>query len=574
MEEINKIHLRINQLKTEIKPQIFYGIQRKYLTKFILANRKPITRFLILALVESLLLISLPIILKFLVENDYNFFRLHSLLLDVTLLSVLVLAYIVTSYLLIRLDQTISFNLINQIKMHWLGRFYGTASSRTSVLSDGSLITKFVYHTQLLKMALEKVVMEGTRAIIFYLVILASAFLFSSSTFLWLLLGFPFLCLVFFIFYRIGSYYISREQTLNTRLIKAIVQQTSNLQQTQSLGLVRPRFKMIEGLLEQDTFFRKRREIWVKFSDRLVFALILLSGGFLYVLKDFYPIFSWDSWTESAIGLILAGFFTKVVIQVTHAGLFGQALKTGLIISIPDFAVGKNPGDSSVDLDFNQKILVYGRKVRLSKFAGVIVNFELELLPGSKTLIRSEGPLGKSTLARYLGGLKQVDSLNVKNGRRRILSVKWGSSCRSRQYLSLSRIYRETIAEFLLAKPSEEINQEDLQKVFQVLGRHPEFEFIFKFNDFLGKRFNSSESSETELILLQIAQAVLNKPRLICVDHDIFDHQNERVSRGLEILEQECSGSTLVFFSGLTGQPDTGRFENTYTLSKNAFQKN
>jgi hypothetical protein len=573
VDQIKKIHLKISQMKSEIKPEILKGTQKSYLKKFIRSNRQPIIWFLVLALVECLLMISLPIILKYLVENDYNYFRLHNLYFDVVLLTVLVVAYVFTSYGLIRLGQTIGFNLINQIKMHWLNYFYQTASSQVSELSDGTLITKFVYHTQLLKMSLEKVLMEGSQALIFYLVILASAFLFSSTTFFWLLLGFPLLCVIFWIFYLIGRHYVRKEQTLNTRLVKSLVQQSANLQQTQSLGLVSQRYKMIGQLLEQDTFFRKRREIWVKFSDRLVFSLILLCGGLVYVLKDFYPILTWNNWSDSAIGLILAGFFTKIVIQISHAGLFAQALKTGLIISVPEFSVGDQPPVAGPEINFKESIEVYGEKVKISKFAGVIRKFALEILPKTKTLIRSEGPLGKSTLARYLCGLTEVRSLNVKNGKSRILASNWGNTNKSRHYISLSQIHRESVAEFLLAKPGDEIIQSDLEQMFLKLNQYPEFQFIFKFNDFLSKRFSSFLSSETETILLQIAQAILNNPHLICVDHDVFDSPNQTVRRGLKILEEACPDSTLVYFSGLVNPEVSASFSNIYTLTRDEIKK-
>jgi hypothetical protein len=415
--------------------------------------------------------------------------------------------------------------------------------------------------------------MEGSQALIFYLVILASAFLFSSTTFFWLLLGFPLLCVIFWIFYLIGRHYVRKEQTLNTRLVKSLVQQSANLQQTQSLGLVSQRYKMIGQLLEQDTFFRKRREIWVKFSDRLVFSLILLCGGLVYVLKDFYPILTWNNWSDSAIGLILAGFFTKIVIQISHAGLFAQALKTGLIISVPEFSVGDQPPVAGPEINFKESIEVYGEKVKISKFAGVIRKFALEILPKTKTLIRSEGPLGKSTLARYLCGLTEVRSLNVKNGKSRILASNWGNTNKSRHYISLSQIHRESVAEFLLAKPGDEIIQSDLEQMFLKLNQYPEFQFIFKFNDFLSKRFSSFLSSETETILLQIAQAILNNPHLICVDHDVFDSPNQTVRRGLKILEEACPDSTLVYFSGLVNPEVSASFSNIYTLTRDEIKK-
>ena len=574
LKSTNNLQLQINRLKNDLKPELFKGSQKIYVIKFLKTNYRLFVGFFVLALIESLLLISLPVILKYLVENDYNFFRLNSLIVDIVLISVLVVALIATSYGLIRVDQTIGFNLINQLKRDWLMHFFQTASSEESKLSDGTLIAKFVYHTQLLKMALDKVVLEGSRGIIFYLVILVAAFLFSGSTFLWLLLGFPLLCVICVIFYFIGSYYISREQTLNTRILKALVQQMGNLHQITALGLAQERFDMISQLLEQDTYFRKRREIWVKFSDRLIFALIILISALLYVVKDFLPIMSWNNWSEGAMGIILAGFFTKIVMQASHAGLFGQALKTGLIITIPEFVNSQNKLDRKVKIDFDQTILIRGKKVKLSKFGNSIAQMNLEIPPKSKILVQSEGPLGKSTLAKFIAGLNTIESLNVKIGKKLIFAINWSQENHLRQYISMSHIFQEAVAEYILAKPSAEISSEDINNLFLKLKKYPEFEFIFVYNNFLSKRFNSFQSSESEFVLLQVAQAVLAQPRLISIDHTVYDSPNLLVKKALDILKEACPNTTFVYFSGIIDTSNNEKFDHIYRLTKNEFKKN
>lgn len=571
MDSTVKILQQINQLKTDLKPDHLQSTQISYLRRFIYAHKKPLILFLLLALLEALLLIGLPLMVRLLLEKDYNLFLLDNLLFDSALLTLVVLFYILTAYWLIRLDQNISFSLINQIKLHWLSYFYETPSSHNSELSDGSLLTKFVYHTQLLKMALEKSVMEGSRAVIFYLVILVSAFLFSSSAFLKIFLGFPLLCLVFYIFYRIGRYYVSREQTLNTRLVKSLVHQAANLYQIKQLGLEKERFHMIGLLLEQDTFFRKRREIWIRFSDRVVFSLVLLSGGLAYLFKDFYPVFSFESWGESAISIILAGFYVKILMQAGHAGMFWQALKTGLLVSIPDFAVTESPRRSGPKIDFAGRILVYGKKVKLSKFGGVIPSFQLEIPPASGILIVSEGSYGKSTLAKFLCGLGIVESLNVKNGNFRLLSHYWSENNLSRHFISFSPVYQETLAEYLFAKPADEISQEDLESVFVKLQKYPQFEFIFRYKDFLSKRLNSFVASRREMFLLQIAGSILHSPGLICIDHDVFDLPGTVVSENLNLLRKLCPQASLVCFSGSCSH--SMKFDQTYLLTDREFKK-
>lgn len=562
-----KLHLRLNQLKNSLKPEHLKGTQKAYLRRFFKANLGLETALLLCSILESLLLVSLPIIMKYLVERDYNLFQLEKLVSDLIILTILGIIYIITSYSIIRLGQELFFRLTNQIKRHWLIYFFQTPSVESSKLSDGSLLTKMVYHIQLMRMGLERVILEGGRAIIFYLIILIAAFFFSSSSIFWLCLGFPLLCLSFWIAYLIGRYYISNEQTLNSRLIKSLLHQMNNLAHIQSLGLVQDRFEQLNQIIEQDTYFRKRRETWLKFSDRLIFAVVLLTGGFLYLIKDFYPILHWNNWSDGAVGIILTGFFTKILIQTVHAGIFWQALQTGLQISVPEFTVGKNSLGEKVKINFSAGLTIQGQKVKLSKFASPIKKFQLQLKPAQKVLIFGEGTVGKSTLAKYLCGLENVPSLNVKNDGQFLLATFWGKQNRDRQLISITPPYRESVVEFLLATPADQLDQKDLDSIFHRLKKYPQFDFIFKFNDFLGKRMDAFQSSLTELALLQIAQSVLRQPQLICIDHSVLDLSNPAIRRGLEILDQECAHSTRVYFSS-QAQP-VAKFDYIYELTAN-----
>lgn len=563
--KMKKLHLRLNQLKNNLKPERLKGSQKAYIRRFIVANAGLELSLIVASILESLLLVSLPIIMKYLVERDYNLFQLEKLTSDLIILSILAVVFIFTSYTIIRLSQELFFRFTNQIKRHWLIYFFQTPSNETSKLSDGSLLTKMVYHIQLLRMGLERVVLEGGRAAIFYIIIIMAAVLFSSSSIFWLCLGFPLLCAAFWIAYLTGRYYISNEQTLNSRLVKTLLHQMNNLAHIQSLGLSQDRFEQLNQIIEQDTYFRKRRETWLKFSDRLIFAVILLAGGFLYLIKDFYPILHWNNWSDGAVGIILTGFFTKILIQTVHAGIFWQALQTGLQISIPEFTVGKNPLGEKVKINFSAGLAVQGQKVKLSKFSSPIKKLQLTLKPASKILIFGEGTVGKSTLAKYLCGLEIVSSLNVKNDGQFLLAHLWGKQNRDRQLISLTPPFRESVGEYLLATPADQLDQQDLDTIFHRLKKYPQFDFIFKFNEFLGKRFDAFQGSLTELGLLQIAQAIVRNPQLICIDHSIIDLNNPTIRRALEILDQECQESILVYFSS-QAQP-TAKFTQVYELT-------
>ena len=452
---------------------------------------------------------------------------------------------------------------------HWLIYFFQTPSNESSKLSDGSLMAKMLYHTQLLRMGLERVIMEGGRAVVFYVVVLIAAFFFSSSSFFWMAMGFPVICVMTYVAMLIGKHYISQEQTLNTKFVKVLFHQMNNLSQVQSLGLEQDRFHQLNQIIEQDTHFRKRREMWLKFSDRLVFAIILLAGGMLYLIKDFYPILHWNNWSEGAIGIVLTGYFAKILMQSVHAGIFWQALKTGLLISVPEFKVGPNPFGKRSKVNFLSSLTIQGKKAKLSKFGSPIKQFRLVLEPGSKTLIVGEGTVGKTTLAKYLCGMEKIDSLNVKNDGNFLLSHIWCGHNRDRQLISLTPVFRETVAEFLLAQPAEDLDLADLNNIFKKLKKYPEFNFIFQFKEFLGKRFDSLQGSLTELALLQIAQSILRQPKLICVDNSVFDLPNPLVQKSLLILAQECAASTIVYF---TVDPKNAKnFKKTYNLSLTDF---
>lgn len=161
--------------------------------------------------------------------------------------------------------------------------------------------------------------------------------MFNPRLYLLLWLSFILLLFIFLVTDYIGKYYVAREQTFNSRIVSHLADSLINFNLIKTYGQENHKLKELEQLIELDTYFRIRRQLWLKYSSRILLGFILIFGIGIYFIQIYWPFINFNSLTSVASTGIILAFFMRVLFATARSGIFFEAFRLGLILSTPNF---------------------------------------------------------------------------------------------------------------------------------------------------------------------------------------------------------------------------------------------
>jgi len=556
-----------SKIRRELGYSRIDNTQKEFVKKFIKKNRNKLYFIGFLAFIETLIGISLPTISHFYLEKSFDLMNYRTfLLIGITLLC-LTGIYLVNTYYRIYIGERLIMSFVNRIREAWYIYYLKHSVAFKKSFDGKRLMTKFVYHIQLLRMGAQNVILQILQSSLLYIGILIFSLLFNPKLFLVLWLSAPLFIIIFLIADYIGKYYVSREQTFNTRIVMQLADSLINFDIFKLHGREDEKIKEMENLIDLDTYFRVRRQLWIKYSNRVMYSVILVFGILLYFVQIYWPFIDFYSVTNVAATAIILSYFTRILFSLTRIGIFFEALRLGLQLSIPTFNYKVKKAIKEVPSW--KTIRIHSKKTKLSKYGDYLKNFEFNIEKGERISIMAGDSFGKTTLARAITGQKKIESLIFNLNKKRFSSTEW---CRFKQencFISGNPTFDTVIGEYLLGKSAQSITREDVDKIFQVLTSHKIFDFIINHKDFLGRKISTHDLSFTEIILLQIAHCILNEKSIISIDHTCIDHHNKAITKGIKLLEQEFKKSTIIVFS--TEHNEILSYDKTFHLRKAEF---
>lgn len=556
-----------NKIRSELRYGKMDGTQKKFIRTFVRKNKGLIWVMIWLVIGETLLSLALPFISYFYLEKSFALMNYRIFMIVGIALIVLIILFLIASYLRIYVNQKFSLYFINEIREAWYGYFLKHSVAFNKKFDGKKLLTKMLYHVQLLRMGLNNVLYQSVQATFLYIGIVVFAFLFNPRLFVVLWIALPVLLIVFIIMDYIGRYYVTREQTFNSRIVSHLADSLINFDVLKTQAREEEMMKKFNDYIELDTFFRIRRQLWVQYSNRLLYGLMLLFGVGLYFVQLYWPFIEFDSISNVASTGFILGFFSKVLFSYSRMGIFMEAFRLGLRLSVPTFPylAGKTPSKSKSW----KNIKFSGKKTKLSKYGGYIKNFLLNIKKDERILIYSGESSGKTTLAKVITGQKAINSLNVTFNKKRVNSGRWCQYKSENYFISANPMFDITIGEYLLGESSEAITNYDIDAVFKALKPHKFFDFLFANTELLGRRISPRNLSMTETVLIQIAYCLLRPKSIIAVDHSCIDMGKEPINQALKLLEKSSKSTAIIIFSSKVNTLIS--YEKTFHLDKAGF---
>lgn len=558
-----------NKIRSEFRRINLEKSQKRYIRTFIGKHKKTFIKLIALTAIETLIGISLPIISHLYLEKSFDLMSYRTFMIVGISLFVLIFLYLINSFFRILITQKLTMEVINNIREAWYIYYLKHSVAFKANFDGKKLMTKFLYHIQLLKLGVGNVLSTGIQAVLMYSAILLFSLLFNSKLFIVLWLSLPLFIIIFLITDYIGRHYITREQTFNSRIVAHLADSFYNFSLLKSQGREKEKLKEFDCLIEIDTFFRIRRQLWIEYSNRFLYGIILLVGVLFYFVQIYWPFIEFDSLTNVASTGIILAYFVRVLYSAARIGIFYEAFRLGLRLVIPKFPYEIDK--SIINAPKWSKLRIHSKKTKLSKYSKYINNFNFEIEKGKKYLIYSDGPYGKSTLAKYLTGKLANSSILINLDKKRIKSDIYSSYKNNSFYILDSIRFEITIAEYIFGKNLDDISRSDIDKLIEKLKTHVIFDFLFDHKTFIGREVTTENLSKQENIILQTAHCIMNPKTIIAIDHTCLDDSNKNVVKAFEILLKETPETTFVFFSNKPN--NLFKYDKTFELNQAEFKE-
>jgi len=222
MEQIELLENR-NQIKKDIIPFKLEKKQITYLRQFFYKNKKSFKKLFWLMAILIVLEIFIPILIKISISRFDYLFSLKALSVTIFTALLILLSYILLSYRVIKDQKIIIINLINDIRRDSFKNILAKSPVTFNKEDKNKLIVKLSYHLSLLQMGLSNSFLSLAQNLFFGAGLLITGLILDFKFFLWALAAIPFNVLVFYFGYVLSVKYLSKDQTLYSKIMHKII---------------------------------------------------------------------------------------------------------------------------------------------------------------------------------------------------------------------------------------------------------------------------------------------------------------------------------------------------------------
>lgn len=531
-----------------IQPLKFTAHARKYIKKNIKKYNKSILKLFFFVLTISSIEILIPLFLNRTLDvlsYDLNIQKMYWFAGIVLLVLVI---YVYLAYQTIAHQKKLSLDIINQIREEWI-HYYLTKKPLSLKDSDkGNIFVKVSYHLSLLQLGLNNSLFVFFQWLIFMGGILVVTALLDTRLFLISLAFIPINILVIFFAYLLSSYYLSQDQTLYSKILRFISDTFQSFDLVKSQGREKNIIQRLRSMVDIDNYFRIKREVTIRLGNHIIFAVLAcISIGF-YIISLYQPLLFSGTSLASLTQILIYGLHLKLIYLSLRMGLFYFPLKLGLYLCIPP----KDKKIKSKKKKDIQSLTIKSRKVSLSLSEKKYQSYNFSFSRGKSYYVYY--PLDFYNIAHLFAGMRTsyTQPWIVVLNKKRMSYDTFVEQAISITYIHSYRYSQESLFEYLEGNINHIIL--DKYEVFKNLTRnHP------------GSQLHEQNTNDINMVLIQIAHAILLKDNIIIIDAMIYDLSYSVIDRAIEALKKECTDSIIIICSHKENTHN--HYDVTYNIS-------
>lgn len=534
-----KLYTRRNQIHNDVNPMSFDKNIWKYIKETLKSHKKNLRQLFSIFLLISLIEIIILLILNIYLERFSYQLDLKNLFYIISFLFVILVSYIILNYFGIAKQKKLILDIINKVREDWLKFYLRKTSLSFNDRDEGNLYVKISYHLSLLQMGLNNSLFTLFQWFIFMFGILITMAFLDIRLLLISLAFIPINLIVFIISYILSAYYLSRDQTFYSKLLRYISDTFNSFRLVKMLKKEKEFLKNVNDIVEIDNYFRIKREIILKLGSKIIFVVLAIISAGTYVINIYRPFFTLDGRIESIIIILIFAFHIKLIHLSLRMGLFYFPLKLGIYLCVPrDVNSHENKKIFNIDsISFRAKKVKFTIDTDYKK--NVVFNFE----KGKSYLVRNTISFDGKLEHVFSGITSAFHGRNwaIKiNNRDRLLYRAWLDADKPLYYINSNMYSEVSIFQFLSEK--EDIN---------FLKKYEVFNFIFEKKKFTGEKINHESFSHSDLYLMQVAHCLIEKPDIVIIESLFSDIGYSIIDQAFQVLRSELSSSIIISFSHL-----------------------
>ncbi|MBT4917779.1 ABC transporter ATP-binding protein, partial [Candidatus Peregrinibacteria bacterium] len=414
----------------------------------------------------------------------------------------------------------------------------------------GRLLTKISFHFSLLQMGLTNCVFSIFSWTFLSIGLVFSSFFLDTTLLMIVLVSIPASAFLGFIGYIVSKYYISQDQTLYSRILMYINETLEEFPIVKTRNKERQALVHFDKLVKLDSYFRVRRDLWLKYGGKIIFMMIALFGGAVYLFEIYYPFLKVETSAQYVVYGIFFGLVIKLFYMALRIGLFSFPVKLGAAICVPDEKVRSV---KSKPKDLNITNISFGsQKIRLGRGMDYVKNLRLEFEKGGRYLVSGSEGHGKTTVGHAIAGLAAINQARpwvIRLNGRRFLYSKWPEYANNVVFVGNEYKSERTLLESLSNEDTKTVKEGDFKKVISVINSNKHFAFLLDNGRAVGRSINGNTYSGVEKALLEMAYCMISRPKIVVIDNVWLDIDDSRINDTLKLLDKSLEKSIIVCLS-------------------------
>ncbi len=483
------------------------------------------------------------------------------------LLIILLTLFVVNSFFSIKQEKTIVVIFVNNLRRRIFRNYLGKAPEKMRAEGQADLVAKISYHLPLVSMGVSNSFFGLARWVIY----LASASVVALLAGLNVSLIAAFF-IVLSVIIALASYftvkrYVSQEVTFFSQIIKHINLSLSEKYFSKGFNLEPVVMKKFDRLVDFDSIFRIRRDLWMKMGFKIVFAIVLvvsvLSNAFYGGLAEKINLIRPEL---KFLYVFLLIYLSRIITESLRIGLYFFPAKLGL--SLTNVPLEKYLHRSNIK-NIKSEIAFSSQKTKLFRQGRYYRNLELRFLRGGRYLFFGPNLSGKTVLAKLFFGGETYNSkaLKVKIDGQRLDFYEYQRKFNQAYYFDPNFNSQKSLIEIITGSDREETAFPEIEEALRIMAAQPAISNLVSPK----KNFNLSAGdiwdNHLTAFALHAAHCLVVKPALIIIDNLWLDLDYPGIKEMLSTISRELPESIIIVFAHK--DIDNLNYDKRYDLEKN-----
>ena len=482
------------------------------------------------------------------------------------------LLYLLISFYALKFERQVVLHFINKLRRSWFGIILGSSEHTMTHHRQADFIAKASYHFPLLSLGIDNSVLGIMRWSLCALVIFIVGSI-GGGYLLLVSIGIVLVSLVvLFIAYIVANHYISQEVASYSQVIRHIDSSLSEFASIKKDGQESTVIQGLDARVDTDTYFRIRRDIWLRYFNKIIYTLVFIGTLGILVFGFYNPDILLPFYAGDELFLlgIIALYSLRLLYEAGRTGLYIPPLKLGLFLSVPEHM----PKERGIRSEKKWSTLSFrSNKTKLFLEGSYIKNIDIPLEAQKSYLFLGKPYVGKTSLAEVFAGTARfnINSWLVKVDDSRQEYRVWAGQNMGIYFVSSYFRSEKTIGEIIFGKDKQFITAEDIFSLHEIAQKHPLLSRVVSKRRFIGDSLRSFEANNTLLFATYILHCLVCKPKLIVIDNMWIDMGYPEIVELIKLVRGELPESTVVAFS--RSKNDIISYDTIYEIKDNQIDR-